>query len=160
MHKYCLGHTLKIMQIIFLLGYSEISAFTRHENGDRWSVGDANSRSLFCQTGSLSNRAAAREWTHFPVGSPVSAVEHISVTCGCSIPGVGACLMDSGGSCRHQTPELEPIRQRAGMCQLRLLCGKCFSSSPAPLLPLSVHASFSACSTYFRCFHVNSPITV
>lgn len=37
-------------------------------------------------------------------GSPVSAVEHISVTCGCSIPGAGACLMDSGGSRQTQNP--------------------------------------------------------
>lgn len=43
----------------------------------------------------------------------MSTVEHISVTCGCSIPGVGACLMDSVGASRRKTPELEPIRQPA-----------------------------------------------
>lgn len=135
MHKYFSGHTLKITWVIFFLGYSEISAFTRRENGDRWSVGDANSLSPFCQTGSLFKRSAARGWTHFPVGSPVSAVEHISVTCGCSIPGAGACLMDSGGSCRHQTPELEPIRQRASDVSTPASLRKMFLLVSSPVAP-------------------------
>lgn len=40
----------------------------------------------------------------FFCGFPVSTAEHISVTCGCSIPGAGACLMDSGGSRQTQNP--------------------------------------------------------
>lgn len=71
----------------------------------------------------------------FPVGSPVSAVEHISVTCGCSIPGVGACLMDSGGSCRHQTPELEPIRQRAEDVSTPASLWKMFLLVSSPVAP-------------------------
>lgn len=134
-HKYFSGHTSKTMPVIFFLGYSEISAITRHEEGDRWSVGDTISLSPFCQTGSLFNRAAAGAWTHFPAGSPVPAVEHGSVTCGCSIPGVGSCLMGSAGSCRHQTPELEPIRQRASDVSAPASSRKMFLLVSSPVAP-------------------------
>lgn len=84
----------------FLLGYLEIPALTRHE--------DRDGRELSCSVlpGGLTSQPCMQPWlwTHFSVGSPVSTVEHISVTCGCSIPGAGTCLMDSVGASRRQTP--------------------------------------------------------
>lgn len=130
----------------FLLGYLEIPALTRHK--------DRDGRELSCSVlpGGLTFQPCMQPWlwTHFSVGSAVSTVEHISVTCGCSIPGAGACLMDSVGASRRQTPELEPISSQCPICQLLLPRRKRFLSSLASLLPVSVHASCSACFTYFR----------
>lgn len=161
MHKYFSGCPLNITWVIFSLGYLEISALTRPEHRDRWSDGDANSPILFCQTGSLFNHACNHGHEHIflwvPQCQQLSTL--VSLVAAASLVW---CL--SNGQWWEpadiKPPSWSPSGSECRMCQLLLLCRKCFLLSPVSLLPVSVHASFSACSTYFRYFCVNIPVTV